>query len=149
MTDTPKDGDLGTTAAGHFVKHRDGDWYYGTGRVANPDMDAITPMGDRAIPIDVCKLAAADERRLADSFDAVGEPTSAHACRERADILDPPTPEPRWRENDVVVWGDDPNHYYINAEGVPCHPHGEPVAETLIDPDEWRVVGTFTPKGDA
>ena len=151
MTDTPKDGDLGTTAAGHFVKHCDGDWYYGTGRVANPDMDAITPMGERATPIETCEAVA--------EFLRFGTGLVGH-WRAAADILDPPTPEPpRFREGDVVAYGDSEYLYVVNADGVPCSyvvnadgvPRSRNGAATTypLDSDRWRVIGTFTPKEDA
>ena len=138
MTDTPKDGDLGSTVGQIlFLRYSEGDWRH-------PDGDAVTtsfiPTGERAVPIDVCKTVAEwlrehPERELMREFG------------EWADILDPPTPEPepRFRENDVVVYGDAPT-YIVNAEGVPCM-DGRPTRHPL-DSDLWRVVGTFTPLPD-
>ena len=134
MTDTPKDGDLGAAEFGDAVQYNGTDWldWYGSRNNHN-----ITPTGERAISIKLCEDAAVILRR--------------HGYPGMADTLDPPTPtpdEPRWPENTIVNYGDSEYLYIVNADGVPCSRRGIRTGFPL-DSDWWRVVGTFTPKGDA
>ena len=138
MSDTPKDGDLGTTIFGNLRR-----WSNGVYRRAGggPDFVDITPTGERAAPIDWHDdvEAVAAEMRAWDT----GNELVTRRVAAWADRLVPLTPKPpRWPENTVLVCGDSPHRWFVNAKGVPVDSRGYESAHP-VDSDLWRVLGTF------
>ena len=149
MTTTPKDGDIGSRDGWELRRWSDGAW-----RFADEETDEmpVIPTGERAIPIDWIER----ENGIVHALTFVQEqlPERYDEVQAMIDVLRPPTPEPepepepRFREGDVVVCGDHPYFYVVNAEGVPCHADGTTTGAPL-ESDEWRVIGTINPtEGD-
>ena len=145
MTDTPKDGDIGRAGSHSYLRFSNGKWTYPSGGGTSYD---ITPTGECAVPTewrDDVKAVAAEMREAIAEWGDYGPPNEAD-IRQWADRIDPPTPEPepRWRENTIVNYGDNEFLYIVNADGVPCSRNGAPTGYPL-DSERWRVLGTFTP----